>query len=101
MTLDANTRLARSDAAVATESEDGVAILDLDGAQYINLNRVGARIWMLLESEIPFGELCDRLGAGYDVDRDTCARQAGAFIAQMQTLGVIRVGGGSQVRAGL
>lgn len=46
-------------------------ILDLTTGTYYGLDRVGARVWALIEEPRSARDVCEQLEAEYDVDRAT------------------------------
>ena len=56
--------------AIARQVGDETVILDLAGEAYFGLNRVGTRIWQLMDEGKTVSEICDALIEQYDVSRD-------------------------------
>ncbi|HUL02174.1 MAG TPA: PqqD family protein [Gemmatimonadales bacterium] len=60
---------------VSCQLGDDAAILHVGSGQYYTLNRVGARVWALLQEPIPIQRLRDTLFAEFDVPRDRLDRE--------------------------
>ena len=56
--------------AIARQVGDETVILDLAGEAYFGLDRVGTRIWQLMDEGKTVSEICDALIEQYDVSRD-------------------------------
>ena len=92
MTLPISAPLARSGAAVFTELDDQVVMLDTEGGKYYELDPVGSRIWVLLEGEPSIAELRDALAAEFEVDAETCLNDLAEFLENLIELGLVAVG---------
>ena len=80
--------VSRNEAIVFTDLDDTIVMMDVDEGQYYELDRIGARIWTLLETSRSAADLCDVLSAEFDVDPDTCLRDILEFL---QTGGTKRI----------
>ena len=80
--------VSRNEAIVFTDLDDTIVMMDVDEGQYYELDRIGARIWTLLETGRSAADLCDTLSAEFDVDPDTCRRDTLEFL---QTAGTMRI----------
>ena len=86
-----NARVERAVNMVAAEVEDEVVVLNIDSGYFFQLNRVGARIWALIETPRTFSDLCGGLQEAFDVSPEECRRDVGEFLQQLRTSGVITV----------
>jgi len=82
---------ARADNKVAAEVGDEVVVLDIESGSYFQLNKVGARIWALLDAPIPVAALCTRLEAAFDVDSVTCRAEVTDFLVTMRDKGLVKI----------
>ena len=64
-------------------------MLDTRSGQYLELDAVGARIWMLLEDGPSMLELRDLLTAEFDVDAETCLNELTEFVEKLVELKLI------------
>lgn len=53
------------------------------------LDRVGLRIWELLDSPATVGSLCARLGQEYAVDEETCLRDVTDLLGSLVEEGLV------------
>ena len=67
-----------------------VVMLDMDSGFYFGLNSVASVIWNLLEQEIAFDFLIDKLMETFDVDRPLCESDTRELIDQMLEKKIIR-----------
>ncbi len=71
---------------------DGEAVvLSIDAGRYYDFNRVGTRIWALLEQPMSVAGLIDILVREFDVDRKTCEEQVVAFLHQLRAGGLVQI----------
>jgi len=69
-------------------SRDGTVVLELAGARRLKLNRVGAKVWELLEAGCSEPEIIDSIVEEYDVDRKRATADIRDFARQIAKLGV-------------
>lgn len=73
-------RMRRTGDIMTSPLDDMLLMLDVEQGKYFGLNGVGPRIWELLEQPISEEELVDTLVAEYEVTREVCAAEVGAFL---------------------
>ena len=56
----------------------------------ITLNETGAFLWEALKSESTEDELCSKLCAEYDVDRETAKTDISEFVEKLASAGVLK-----------
>lgn len=66
-------------------------ILDVATERYLSVDRVGARIWELLQTERPMSDVLDQLVARYGVARERVEADLGVFVARLESLGLGRL----------
>ncbi len=66
-------------------------ILDVATERYLSVDRVGARIWELLQTERPMFDVLDQLVERYGVARERVEADLGAFVARLESLGLGRL----------
>lgn len=89
--LKASVRIARSESVEFADLGDEVVMLDLDSGKYLELDDIGGRIWMLLESRPTMTALRDALAAEFDVDDETCLNDLAEFIEELAGRGLVVV----------
>ena len=80
MTIEPSSVVVRNDEIVFTDLDDTIVMMDVYEGQYYELDPVGARIWVLIETSRSVADLCETLAAEYDVDPDTCRRDTLEFL---------------------
>ena len=77
-----------------TAEVDGEVVMfhPTDGT-YFALGQVGSRVWELLASPIPVGDLLARLGREFDVDESTCRADVQAFLTELQEAQLVEARG--------
>lgn len=68
--------------------DDHLAI-DAEAGYCWALDRVGVRIWELLDAPTSVGALCLRLRQEYDVDEETCRRDVTDLLSKLATEGLV------------
>lgn len=69
-----------------------VVLLHTQNWQYYEFDKVGTAIWGLLDEPRTLSGLVDALMERYEVDRDRCSQDTGAFIEEMVAQGLIVAG---------
>lgn len=75
---------------VATEVEDFLVLLDLDGGMYFALNGPAADVWQALETPLSEGALVEVLTAKYAIDSDHCARSVATLLKSLAEKGLAK-----------
>lgn len=91
MSIPPSSRVARSEAIVFTDIDETIVMMDVDEGHYYELDRVGARVWRLVESAPRVAELCEALAAEYEVTAERCREDVEAFLDELNRLRVVQV----------
>jgi len=62
--------------------------------KYFGLNAVGSRVWSLLETPRPVGDIQTAIRGEYDVDPDRSDREVLALLTDLKHAGLIEVENG-------
>lgn len=85
-------RSVRRSGHVLCQDDGGDAVLlDLAGERYFGLNRVGTRIWQLLETPSSLAAIHGALCAEFDAPTDRIEHDLLALVEQLQSAGLIVV----------
>lgn len=80
----------RLPAVVHELAETGETILcDVDGARLLVLNDVGAAVWYLIDGRRSVDEIVSLVVSTLDADRAVVTRDVAAFLAELETQGLI------------
>lgn len=71
---------------------DEIVLLDLDRGVYYGLDRVGARVWELVEADHTLAEIIDILLEEYEVTRAELERDVATLLEQLTARGLIESG---------
>jgi Coenzyme PQQ synthesis protein D (PqqD) len=74
-----------SPTARASTSVDGLVLLDLGGGLVLTSNRVGARIWELIEHGAEPAAIARQLSLDYEVPLERAERDVAAFVRALAT----------------
>jgi hypothetical protein len=80
----------RSTECVATEVDDALVLLDLEGGMYFALNGPASDIWEALTEPSSEADLVAMLTAKYDVEPDHCARSVSAVLGDLAEKGLAK-----------
>lgn len=76
---------------LAQDSGGEAVLLDLAGERYFGLNKVGTRIWQLLEHTSSLSEVCRVLCSEFDAPPERIEEDLRALIDQLRDAGLITV----------
>jgi hypothetical protein len=78
-----DTLLQRKPGMLFNEIDGEVVMLSIENSEYYGMDKVGSRIWQLLEKPMPFKELVARLMDEYEVSEEQCRLDTLGFIKKM------------------
>jgi hypothetical protein len=85
------TVLKRKQNQLFSEIDDEVVMLSVENSEYYGMDKVGSRIWQLLEKEIKFGDLITALTDEYEVAEEQCKEDTLQFIEQLKAKDLIDI----------
>lgn len=71
--------------------EDEIVMMSASTGMHIGLNRVGARIWEILETPRSVDEICEILVRRFEVAPDVCRTEVESFLAELEKHGAIAI----------
>lgn len=89
--VDLNSRIARSEEIVTSEVDGEVIMMSIEHGKYSGLDGIGSAIWLLLENPLRVSEICDRMMACYDVEKNVCEKDVIAFLNDLASDDTIRI----------
>ena len=63
--------------------DDEVVMLSIENSEYYGMEKVGSRIWELLEKPLSFGELVEYLMDEYDITKEKCIEDSVSFLEDL------------------
>jgi len=84
-----DTRIVAITEQVSCDLAGEAAILSLRNGTYYGLDRVGARIWNLIQQPRTVKEILDTLLAEYDVDAERCAADLQRLLTELTAQGLV------------
>lgn len=85
------TIIKRKDNQLFSEIDGEVVMLSVENSEYYGMDKVGSRIWQILEKEIKFRDLISLLIEEYDVTEDQCIKDTMAFLEMLDEKGLITI----------
>lgn len=77
---------------VFCELSGELALLDLRSNTYYGLNKVGARVWEIIQEPCSFAQLCEAIVEQYDVDPARCHADVEALVRQLADAKLVGLG---------
>ena len=90
MPLTLASKVVRSTEVMTSPVDDELVMMALESNQYYGLNRVGRRIWELLEMPTAVADLCAQLVKEFAVEPEQCAHEVLAFLTTLVQEGTVR-----------
>jgi hypothetical protein len=78
-----NTRLQRKSDLLFNEIDGEVVMLSIENSEYYGMDKVGSRIWELLEQPVVFKDLISKLMEEYNVSEEQCFNETLEFIRSL------------------
>jgi hypothetical protein len=78
-----DTILQRKPELLFNQIDGEVVMLSIENSEYYGMDKVGSRIWELLEQPVPFRELVAKLLEEYEVSEQQCTADALAFLKKL------------------
>jgi hypothetical protein len=78
-----DTMLQRRPGMLFNEIDGEVVMLSIENSEYYGMDKVGSRIWQLLENPMRFNELVSRLMDEYEVPEEQCRMDTMYFVKRM------------------
>ena len=91
MILTNDTLLCRSKDILANNVGNDTVMMSVEKGKYYGTNTTGSYIWKTLENPMAFGELCAKLAADFNIDREQCVTEITPFIEQLKAENIIEV----------
>jgi len=87
--LSSDSLIKRSDDLIDAEVDNEVVLLNITQGTCYGFNRIGSRIWQLLDTPTSIGDLCATLLTEYKVDPSACERQVLDLLEELRAEGLI------------
>ena len=81
--LMANSVIVRSSELVSSDIDGEVVMMSIENGKYYGLDKVGSRIWEVLENPLSVSELIDQLLVEFEVERETCEKDVMYFLQKL------------------
>jgi len=78
-----DTVLQRKPGLLFNEIDGEVVMLSIENSEYYGMDKVGSRIWHLLENSMPFRELVEALMKEFEVTEEQCTADTLAFLRKI------------------
>jgi hypothetical protein len=75
-----DTKLQRKPGILFNEIDGEVVMLSIENSEYYGMDKVGSRIWQLLENPLSFNELVTILMDEYEVTEEKCCQETKNFL---------------------
>jgi hypothetical protein len=89
--LTPDTMLQRKSGMLFNEIDGEVVMLSIEKSEYYGMDKVGSRIWKLLENRMLFKELIAKLMDEYDVTEVQCIQETIEFVKKMKEKNLINL----------
>lgn len=89
--LTPDTVIARSPFPLTAPVDDELVMLDTGSSTYFGIDRIGRRIWALLEEPTSIRAICAELQPEFDVSEGQCLADVTAFLDQLKSAELVEV----------
>jgi len=81
--LTATAVIARSSELVSSDIDGEVVMMSIENGKYYGLDKVGSRIWEIIENPLSISALIEQLLLEFKVDRETCEKDVMCFLEKL------------------
>lgn len=81
----------RSPDSISTVLDDETVILDVASGVYSGLNEVGTVLWSLLENQVTFADMQERILTEFEVTTEMCSENLLTFLKELEQNKLIEV----------
>ncbi|PLX01295.1 MAG: PqqD family protein [Marinilabiliales bacterium] len=81
--ITADTKIQRKQDIVFNRMDNEVVMLNLEKGEYYGLDEIGSRIWDIIEDEISFQNLIQKLMEEFEVEESMCAADTKDFLMDL------------------
>lgn len=78
-----DTVLQRKPGLIFNTIDDEVVMLSIENGEYYGMDKVGSRIWNLLEEPMSFEALVEKLMEEYEVTNEKCRNESKLFLVRL------------------
>jgi hypothetical protein len=68
---------------LSSQIDQQTALLDIERSKYFGFNKVGSRIWQLMEQPVTIETICQTLTREFDVEESKCQAEVVAFCSKL------------------
>lgn len=86
-----DTVLQRRNDILFNEVDGEVVILSIENSQYFGLDKVGSKIWQLIEKPLSINQLVTLLKEKYDVSLDQCMNETLVFLSELDAKKLLKL----------
>lgn len=90
-TVGLNTVIAQSPELVSTNIEGQTALLSITNGAYYGMDKIGSRVWALIEQPRAISTVVDQLVKEFAVERPTCEQHVLAFLQKLADADLLQV----------
>ena len=83
----------RNAALLTTEVDGEIMAMSVERGECFGLDRVGSRVWALIEQPRSVADLCEALTEEFDVDAETCLRDVTDLLETLRASDLVIVRG--------
>ena len=87
--IDTTATVLRTEGLLSTTVDDELVVLNIDAGCYVAIDRIGRRIWELLESPWLVNDLIAVLAAEFDANPSIVAADLAAFLLELEREGMV------------
>jgi hypothetical protein len=91
MKITVDSKVQRNPEMVSGNMDGEVVMLSIQRGEYFGLDKIGSRIWDIIENSISISDIKNILLQEYEVDEETCLNDLIEFLEDLQNKGLILV----------
>jgi hypothetical protein len=81
--LQSHSRVVHAPELLSSQIDQQTALLDIERSKYFGFNKVGSRIWQLMEQPVSIEMICRTLIREFEVEEGKCQAEVVAFCSKL------------------
>lgn len=83
--------ISKNSGLLASSLDKEIVMMSVENNEYYGLNKVGSRIWQIIETPTAVERIIDIMMKEYKIDRSTCTADVMEYLNELESKNLIRV----------
>ena len=89
--LQLDTIIVRNSELLDSEIDGEIVMMDIESGKYFGMNKIGSKIWKMIENPIKIETVCKHLLSVCKIDKATCENEVLSYLNHLHTEKLIQI----------